>query len=179
MEDLFLGTQQIHIATDGGYDPNSGISTYGWVIATADTIIATGRGPAEAHPSMANSFRVEGYGAALALLLVISYIEVHNIPMEGKTWTLHINNKSMVDRLAEHTTPWKRKSKHQTRSEADITNIADKLPQKISHVKVKHIKSHQDSTSSEDQLSWPARLNIIADRQAIEQREEMEARFTT
>jgi hypothetical protein len=55
-----------------------------------------------------------------------------------------------------------------------MTNIAEKLLQKISHVQVKHIKSHQDSTASEDQLSWPARLNIIADRQATEQREEME-----
>jgi hypothetical protein len=123
---------------------------------------------------MANSFRAEGYGAASALLLVISYIEVHNIPTDGNTWTLHINNKSMVDRLAEHTTPWKRKSKHQTRPEADITNIADKLMQKISHVQVKHIKSQQDSTSLADQLSWLARLNIIADRQTTEQREEME-----
>jgi hypothetical protein len=31
-----------HIATDGGYDPITGISTYGWVIASSDMIIVTG-----------------------------------------------------------------------------------------------------------------------------------------
>jgi hypothetical protein len=93
------------------------------VIATADTIIATGRGPAEGHPSMANSFRAEGYGAASALLIVISYIEVHNIPTDGKTWILHIDNKSMVDRLAEHTTPWHHKNFRRKNSHCKKTEI--------------------------------------------------------
>jgi hypothetical protein len=84
----------------------------------------------------------------------------------------------MVDRLLEHKTPWKRKSKHQTRPEADITNIADTLLQEISNVQIRHIKSHQDNYAPADKLSWPAQLNIIADQQATKQREMMDQPLT-
>jgi hypothetical protein len=79
----------------------------------------------------------------------------------------------MVERLSEYTSPWKRKSKHQTRPEVDITNVADELLRKLANVQVLHIKSHQDNETSAEKLSWPARLNIIADEQATEQRTKM------
>jgi hypothetical protein len=94
--------------------------------------------------------------------------------MGRQTWKLHIDNKSMVERLSEHTSPWKRKSKHQTQAEVDITNVADKLLRKLTIVQVMHIKSHQDNDTSADKLSWPARLNIIADQQATAQRAAMQ-----
>jgi ribonuclease HI len=141
-----LTSQQLtHIATDGGYDPRTGISTYGWVIASNDTILATGRGPAEAHPTMADSFRAEGYGAASALLFVIAYMESNQIPLEHTTWKLHIDNKSMVGRLSEHNKSWARRPKHQTRPESDITNVAEELLRKLPNVQVLHIKGHQDN----------------------------------
>jgi ribonuclease HI len=171
----FTSQQLTHIATDGGYDPSTGISTYGWVIASNDTILATGRGPAEAHPTMANSFRAEGYGAASALLFVIAYMESNQIPLEHTTWKLHIDNKSMVGRLSEHNKSWARRPKHQTRPESDITNIAEKLLCKLPKVQVLHVKSHQDNEKQIEELSWPARLNIAADRLATEQRETMSA----
>jgi ribonuclease HI len=175
----FSGYQTTHLATDGGYEPATGISTYGWVIASPEAIIATGRGPAEAHPTLANSFRAEGYGAASALLFVIAYLEAHRIPIAHKSWKLHIDNKSMVDRLTEYTKLRKRKAKHQTRLEVDITNIADELLRKLSNVQVLHIKSHQDDITPADKLTWPARLNIIADNQATLQREAMDSPAAT
>jgi hypothetical protein len=47
---------RIEVASDGGLDPSTGISTYGWVIAFNQTLVAKGRGPAEAHPKLAESF---------------------------------------------------------------------------------------------------------------------------
>jgi hypothetical protein len=50
----------IDLATDGSYDQASGISSYGWVVLAIDhTIIASGNGPTEAHPMMAEPFRKE------------------------------------------------------------------------------------------------------------------------
>jgi hypothetical protein len=46
----------IDIATDGSYDPQTGKMAFGWVIAIDEVVIATGRGPAAGHPSMASSF---------------------------------------------------------------------------------------------------------------------------
>jgi hypothetical protein len=54
--EMSTSARTLIMATDGGYKPRSGISTYGWVVATNETVLATGKGPAEAHQTMANSF---------------------------------------------------------------------------------------------------------------------------
>jgi hypothetical protein len=107
---LLMSTTKLNIASDGGYDPKTGISTYGWVIATGDQVLVTGRGPAEAHPTMANSFRAEGYGAASALVFLTAFYQANQVETNTKTWHMYIDNKSMVSRLTEHETPWKRKA---------------------------------------------------------------------
>jgi ribonuclease HI len=128
-QELLTTTKDIHLATDGGYKPKTGVSTYGWVIATEDTVVITGHGPAEAHPKMANSFRAEGYGAASALLYITAYYRMQKLDMRTKTWRIYINNKAMVDRLSKYSTPWRRKSKHQLRPEANITNVSEAMLQ--------------------------------------------------
>jgi hypothetical protein len=54
---LFEQKAYIDIASDGGHEPTSGISTFGWVVAVNKSPIAKGRGAAEAHPLLAESFR--------------------------------------------------------------------------------------------------------------------------
>jgi hypothetical protein len=95
--EVILAAKVMYIATDGGYEPRGGISSYGWAIASPDSVLATGKGPAEAHPAMANSFRSEGYGAASALLFITAYCKARSIPTSGKIWKLLIDNKAMVD----------------------------------------------------------------------------------
>jgi ribonuclease HI len=163
----------IFAASDGGYDPQSGISTYGWVVASNQTVLVTGMGPAEAHPSLANSFRSEGYGAAAALLFLAAFQEFHNIVNNTVTLKLFIDNKSMVDRLNEYMTPWKRSNKHQSRPEVDITNTAEDFLGKFPKFEVRHVKSHQDDDRPLDSLPWSAQLNILADRLATDQRNQM------
>jgi hypothetical protein len=51
IQEIFHDKTHIEIASDGGHDPESGISTFGWVIAANTSLMAKGRGPAQAHPS--------------------------------------------------------------------------------------------------------------------------------
>jgi hypothetical protein len=67
---LFQNKAHIEIASDGGHEPTTGISTYGWTAAANKILIAKGRGPAQAHPSMAESFCSEGYGLSSALVFI-------------------------------------------------------------------------------------------------------------
>jgi hypothetical protein len=50
---LFQDKAHIDIASDGGHDPKTGISTFGWAVAVNKLLIAKGRGPAQAHPRLA------------------------------------------------------------------------------------------------------------------------------
>jgi hypothetical protein len=50
---LFQDKAHIDIASDGGHDPKTGISTFGWAVSVNKLLIAKGRGPAQAHPRLA------------------------------------------------------------------------------------------------------------------------------
>jgi hypothetical protein len=73
---------QFDIASDGGHDQNTGILTYGWVLSMNEIIIATGRGPAEAHPRLAESFRAEAYGLAAATTFIQIMIHHYDIAVQ-------------------------------------------------------------------------------------------------
>lgn len=66
---------QFDIASDGGHDQVTGILTYGWVISINETILATGHGPAEAHPYLAESYRAEAYGLASATVFIQTLVK--------------------------------------------------------------------------------------------------------
>jgi hypothetical protein len=170
--EYFSHDKTIHIASDGGYAPSNGISSFGWVVASDTEILSTGRGPAEAHPTLANSFRSEGYGAASALLFLTAYHRFHGIDKWRKAINIYIDNKSLVGRLSEHKIGWKCRPKHHMRPENDITLVAEQLLGNWDNVQIIHVKSHQ---SVEKELSWAAQLNNIADAQATEQRTKMTA----
>jgi hypothetical protein len=59
---IVKNSTRIEVASDGGFDTATGISSYGWLIALNRVLVAKGRGPAEAHPDFGESFRSEGYG---------------------------------------------------------------------------------------------------------------------
>jgi hypothetical protein len=96
---IIISNSKFEIASDGGHDPSKGISTFGWAIAVNKTIIATGKGPAQAHPSMAESFRAEGYGLALACLFLHNLIQKFKIQKDKHCWEIYIDSKSLIQRL--------------------------------------------------------------------------------
>jgi hypothetical protein len=93
---------RIKVASDGGFDPTTGISSYGWVIAFNRVLIAKGRGPAEAHPDLGESFRSEGYGLASVSAFLTALIIFFQISVEDHLWKFYIDNKAMIQRMESY-----------------------------------------------------------------------------
>jgi hypothetical protein len=160
---------QIEVASDGGFDPNSGISTYGWAIAMNRRLIAKGRGPVAAHPDLAESFRAEGYGLASVTGFIKLMIQYFNITTVDHAWKFYIDNKAMIQRMESYNTNI-RHSRWNLRSDADITNKANEYLEEIPAALI-HVKSHQDENKNTESLPFDAQMNITADALATLQRE--------
>jgi hypothetical protein len=101
---LITQNPKLDIASDGGHEPSSGISTFGWVVAVNTIIIATGKGPAQVHPSLAESFRSEGYGLASACLFLQNLFRKFQVDAKKLRCTIYIDNKSLIQRMDEEFT---------------------------------------------------------------------------
>jgi hypothetical protein len=93
---------RIEVASDGGFDPLSSISSYRWIIAFNRILIVKGRGPAEAHPDLAESFRSEGYGLASVTAFIMAMVTFLNISTEEHSWKFYIDNKAMIQRMESY-----------------------------------------------------------------------------
>jgi hypothetical protein len=167
----------IEVASDGGFNPSLGISSFGWVVAMNKTLVAMGHGPAAAHPDLAESFRAEGYGLAAVSLFLTVLANHFKIDKQKHTWKFHITNKAMIQRMRSYQ--WKEKtSKWNLQPDADITNFADKHLQSFPATLI-HVKSHQDEHQDKKELvSFEAQLNVIADAQATQQPNLMDSPLT-
>jgi hypothetical protein len=164
---------RIIFASDGGYDPETGISTFGWVSAIDQTIVAVARGAVQVHRSMAESFRAEGVGLASAAIFAKNLMAKFELDAEKYQWEFYLDNKSMITRI-EGYDQWTAVPRWNLRPDEDVTQTAHKLLQGIP-AKFLHVKSHQDSKQKEESLPMHVRMNIQADYQATRQRNEMSA----
>jgi ribonuclease HI/enamine deaminase RidA (YjgF/YER057c/UK114 family) len=171
LANILRNPTRIEVASDGGFEPSSGISSYGWVVAFNRTLIAKGRGPAEAHPELAESFRSEGYGLASVAAFLMALVSFLNLSIEDHTWKFYIDNKAMIQRMESYQENI-RHSRWNLRSDADITNKAHSYLQHIPAILV-HVKSHQDEAKDSRFLNFDAQLNIMADAMATQQRAQM------
>jgi hypothetical protein len=169
---IFSERARVDIASDGGHDPETGISTFGWVAAVNKLLIAKGRGPAQVHPQLAESFRSEGYGLASALIFINNLIRTFDISPREHVWNIYIDNKSLIQRMDGYSlyVPIPRWN---LRADEDITKTVRKLMQELP-VKLIHIKSHQDDDQDWEKLSFQAQLNVMADEEATRQRNAMD-----
>jgi hypothetical protein len=170
---LIMPKAKFEFASDGGYDPSTGISTFGWVATINKVIIAKSHGPAQAHPRLAESFRAEGYGIASVGLFIRNLIRRFGIETQSHKWILYVDNKSMIQRQRGYeqniqTSRWN------LRPDEDIAKLAGQLLSKVP-IMIQHIKSHQDSKTKSENLSFEAHLNILADKEATRQRENMDS----
>jgi hypothetical protein len=165
------------IASDGGYDPLSGISSFGWVISMNRSLLAKGRGPAESHPDLAESFRSEGYGLESVSRFIIEMVDHFKISPDDHTWKFYIDNKAMIDRMDSYTSAINN-AQWNLRSDADITNQAYDNLSRIPASYI-HVKSHQDNKDTDlEKLPFNAQMNIMADALATQQREMMKRPVT-
>jgi hypothetical protein len=104
MQQIFTETTNAEIASDGGHDPTSGKSSFGWVISANKQLLAKGRGPAQSHPLLAESFRAEGYSIASALIFVHNLSNQLNISPDHHKWTIYLDNKALIQRIEGYIT---------------------------------------------------------------------------
>jgi ribonuclease HI len=168
IQQIITPNSKFETATDGGHDPTTGISTYGWVAAINKQIIAKGNGPAQAHPSMAESFRAEGYGLTSACLFITNLIRKFNIQQNQHSWVIYIDSKSLIQRMESYRTRTNI-PRWNLRPDEDICKVALDLLRKL-QIQIQHIKSHQDQKTSIDKLPFEAVLNTMADKEATRQR---------
>lgn len=173
-EDIFkilLQKTYIDMATDGSYDPVSGISSYGWVVTLNDSVLAKGKGPAEGHPELADPMHAETYGLTSGALFITILIHHYNIVPEDHIWMIHLDNTNLIKQM-EMIQQESTRSKWNFTPHADILKMAHKFLRKIP-ITYSHVKAHQDKSENKNKLSRAASLNIMADTLAQSQRQEM------
>jgi hypothetical protein len=148
------------IASNGGFNLVTGISSYGWVIALNKILVAQGRGPTEAHPDLAESFRSKGYGLASVAAFIMAMVTFLPIQTKKHRWKFYINNKAMIQRMESYKD--NQHSKWNLCSDADIMNKAQEYLCHIPGTLI-HVKSHQDKGKETRTITFDAQLNIIAD----------------
>jgi hypothetical protein len=169
IRDKFRQQAIIDTATDGGFDQLPGIISYGWVVAVNEMVIAKGKGPAEAHPVIAEAYRGEAYGLAAAATFIREMIDYLSIQPKRHRWFFHIDNKALIKRMESYGLE-KITARWMHLPDIDITNHAHETTKNL-EPQFRHIKSHQDDQkTSSSTISFPARLNIMADALAKQQR---------
>jgi hypothetical protein len=174
---IFQRKAYVDLASDGSYDPVTGIMAYGWVIAINHSVVAKGKGPAEAHRTMADSLRAEAYGLASGAFALTIIKEHFNINPMDHAWSVLLDSTSLIKHMEsfrkEHAHPKDIFNPH-----ADIIRMAHRLLQPFAADYV-HIKGHQDKMANRQGLSFDAKLNIMADELAQNQQSEMKQACNT
>jgi hypothetical protein len=121
ISEIFQRTAQVEVATYGGFNPLTGKSSYGWIMAANKTLIAKGHGPAAAHPELAESFQAEGFGINTALCFLQVLTSHFQINKEKHTWRFYLDNHAMIQRMESYKQNIKY-SKWNLHPDAEITN---------------------------------------------------------
>jgi hypothetical protein len=165
ISDLLCQKSTVDVATDGSHDSDTGKLSFGWAVAINRMVIASGSGPAMAHPDLAESFRVEGYGLASAAAFINVLIAYFNADANTLKWNFHLDSMTLIQRMLKYeskvVTP-----KWNLGSDIDITNKAHELLGKIP-VSYFHIRSHQDRTRQDEPPDKIVQMNIMADELSI------------
>jgi ribonuclease HI len=159
------------IATDGSYNKNNGIASYGWAIAMNTTVIAKAQGPVAAHPNLSTPFRAEVYGIASALEFIRLMFDHYNDDCFRHKWFFLLDNKNLIQQM-EWITSTPQTAKWHLNPEVDILGLAAERMSAIPANYV-HVKSHQDRKPKSGRLSYDAQLNCLADELAKQQNDKM------
>jgi hypothetical protein len=171
ISELLSQKSTVDVATDGSHDSDTGKLSFGWAVAINRMVIASGSGPAMAHPDLAESFRAEGYGLASAAAFINQLITYFNADANTHKWNFHLDSMTLIQRMlkyeSEVVTP-----KWHLWPDIDITNKAHELLGKIP-VSYFHVRSHQNRTRQEEPSDMIVQMNIMADELASQYRETM------
>ncbi len=82
--------------SDGAHDKSNGVASHGWVFASSlvETVVSTGTGPVDGHPSLCSSYRAELSGTLAVLYVLYRVCQYYNIS-SGKL-KLYWDNKGAL-----------------------------------------------------------------------------------
>ena len=140
------------------------------IIGDDESIAMQLEGDAPGTPEMHSAFRSESYGilgTITFLKLQHDYLNI-NWPANKKLH-LYCDNKGLIQRLNNHLhSPITPREYLLTDSDVELQILwsFDALQQTGIHIRLFHVKGHQDNTIPYDELSRPAQLNVQADKLA-------------
>jgi hypothetical protein len=154
---------RIYIASDGGANAVAG--SFGWVIATHDTILWKGKGPV--YGTDPASFRAEAYGTNAVVRFVLQYVTFFHVQARARRHDHYCDNQSILDRVTNNMTRGFVKASTCLASDYDVEASIVSTLQALGPLKFAHIwvESHQviDKNST-----WDVILNDACDSLASE-----------
>jgi hypothetical protein len=154
---------RIYIASDGG--ANAAAGSFGWVIATNDKILWTGKGPV--FPIDPASFRSESYGMHAVVRLLYQYVTYFQISPPKKRHKHYCDNQSILTRVTNNMNRGFVKASGCLSSDYDIEASIVKTLQALGQMTFSHewVEAHQEIDKDSP---WDAILNDACDKLATE-----------
>jgi hypothetical protein len=154
----------IYAVSDGGVKYN--IGTYGWVIATSGKVLVTGQGGVFGRNI--SSHRAEVCGILSWMLYLYHYTKFLQLEIKCAIHSF-CNNKAAISNVNNFTLA----TRNSMIPDFDIIQEANMIFGSLKNTAkrmhpILHVKGHQDRNVPEHKLSWPAILNIKADKLATE-----------
>jgi hypothetical protein len=152
----------LHIVSDGGVIDNKG--SFGWVIASPGRIVVQCMGPV--FGCCMTSHRAEVFGITSWLLYLYYYTDFLQCQIKCTVYSF-CDNKAAITNV----NTFSKSPRHSTIPDFDLVHEAYMIMQTLQNeghsIKaIEHVKGHKDKNVPEHKLSWPAKLNIKADKLA-------------
>jgi hypothetical protein len=161
---MYLGNPDnvVHIVSDGGVINDTG--SFGWVIAIPGRILVQCMGLVFGY--CMTSHRAEVCGITSWLLYIYHYTEYLQCNITCTVYPF-CDNKAAIANVNNFT----ESTRNSMIADYDLVHEANMLLKTLQlegHKikKIEHVKGHQDNITPEHKLSWPAKLNIKADKLA-------------
>ena len=139
--------------------------TFGWVLATSNPPRILMRCSGPAYGSNMDSFRAEAYGLLSLTTFLHQLTTLFQQPLP--LTELWCDNLAVVNTINRLTTQQHPEFTNDTlRPSWDVLQAIRQNLRHLPFVTLSHVKGHQDNTTSSNELSFPAKLNVEADKLA-------------
>ena len=137
-------------------------SAHAWGLATKTTmnLFVSGCAPVEGHPDVLNSTRAEILGI-LACVTFLQWISLRE-NIRHKTIVIYTDSEAAI---ACSTMGGLSSTKYALHTDIDvILELQAQLKSSVHNIILTHVEGHQDKSTSFDQLSPEAKLNVLMDK---------------
>ena len=174
LQNMLQNNERIYLCSDGGAKED--IGSFGAVVASNQEIMIQVSG--QAYGKTPRSFRAEGYGMLAILRFLFHFIQYHNIKTKSKL-KIYSDNEGLIIRVNQIKDKTEIRPRRGMLSESDVElQIRDTLQILQSDATLHHVLGHQDNNKDNNELSWPAQLNIQCDTLATDKIKTLKAHYT-